>query len=62
VRIGALAGQIGAIQSKIGNLDFPSLSTEDRAMVTETLTSLKNTLDEALARAATKKSKALARK
>ena len=57
----ALAGQIGAIQNKIGNLEFPSLSAEDRAMVTETLTSLKNTLAEPLTRAA-KKSKAPARK
>lgn len=55
----ALAGQIGAIQNKIGDLDFPSFSTEDREMVTETLNSLKNTLDEALARAA-KRSKVLA--
>jgi ParB family chromosome partitioning protein len=48
----ALASQIGAMQNKIGNLDFPSFSTGDREMVTETLTSLKNTLDEALDRAA----------
>ena len=48
----ALAGQIGAMQNKIGDLDFPSFSTGDREMVTETLTSLKNTLDEALDRAA----------
>ena len=30
----ALANQIGALQNKIGDLDFPSLSTEDREMVT----------------------------
>ena len=48
----ALASQIGAMQNKIGDLDFPSFSTEDREMVTEALTPLKNTLDEALARAA----------
>jgi len=48
----ALAGLIGAMQNKIDDLDFPSFSTEDREMVTETLTSLKNTLDEALDRAA----------
>jgi ParB family chromosome partitioning protein len=48
----ALANQIGAIQNKIGDLDFPSFSTEDREMITETLTSLQNTLDEALVRAA----------
>ncbi|MBU2054853.1 MAG: hypothetical protein KKC25_07725 [Proteobacteria bacterium] len=40
------------MQNKIGELDFPSFSTEDREMVTEALTSLKNTLDEALDRAA----------
>jgi ParB family chromosome partitioning protein len=28
----ALAGQIGAMQNRIGDLDFPSLSTEDREM------------------------------
>jgi len=48
----ALANQIGAMQNKIGDLDFPSFSTEDREMITETLTSLQNTLDEALVRAA----------
>jgi hypothetical protein len=48
----ALAGQIGAMQNKIGDLDFPSFSTEDREMVTEALNSLKNTLVEALDRAA----------
>ena len=55
----ASVGQIGAIQNKIGDLDFPSFSTEDREMVTETLNSLKNTLDEALTRAA-QRSKILA--
>jgi hypothetical protein len=40
------------MQNKIGDLDFPSFSTEDREIVTETLTSLKNTLDEALDQAA----------
>jgi hypothetical protein len=47
-----LASEVGAMQNKIGNLDFPSFSTEDREMVMETLTSLKSTLDEALDRAA----------
>ena len=51
----ALANQIGALQNKIGDLDFPSLSTEDREMLTETLNSLKSVLDEALVRAAKKK-------
>jgi ParB family chromosome partitioning protein len=48
----ALSAQIGAIQNKIGDLDFPAFSTEDREMVRESLTSLKGTLDEALDRVA----------
>jgi len=36
---------------------FPSFSTEDRAMVVETLTALKGTLDEALRRAAKRSTK-----
>jgi len=55
----AFVNQIGTMQNKIADLDFPSLSTEEREMVTETLTSLKNIVDKALARAA-KKSKVLA--
>jgi len=55
----ALVSQIDAIQNKIGDLDFPSFFTEDLEMVTEALTSLKSTLDEALDRAA-KPSKKLA--
>jgi hypothetical protein len=53
-RSGAPANQISALQNTISDLDFPSLSTEDREMVTETLTSLKNIVDEALVRAAKK--------
>jgi ParB family transcriptional regulator, chromosome partitioning protein len=48
----SLAAQIGAMQNKIGDLDFPSFSTEDREMVREALTSLKGSLDEALDRVA----------
>ncbi|MCX5818802.1 MAG: hypothetical protein NT047_02655 [Deltaproteobacteria bacterium] len=40
------------MQNKLGDQDFPSISTGDRKMVTEALTSLKNTLDETLDRAA----------
>ena len=47
-----MAGQIGAMQNKIGDLDFPPFSTGDREMIPEALTSLKNTLDKALDRAA----------
>jgi ParB family transcriptional regulator, chromosome partitioning protein len=48
----ALAARIGAMQNKIGDLDFPALSTGEREMAREVLTSLKNTVDEALDRAA----------
>ena len=51
----AFVNQIGTMQNKIADLDFPSLSTEEREMVTETLTSLKNIVDKALVRAAKKK-------
>jgi hypothetical protein len=34
---------------RIAALDLQEFSTEDRDMITETLTSLKNTLEEALA-------------
>ncbi|MFA4920461.1 MAG: hypothetical protein WC581_14640 [Thermodesulfovibrionales bacterium] len=34
---------------KIAAMDLPEFSTEDRDMIMETLTSLKNTLEEALA-------------
>jgi ParB family transcriptional regulator, chromosome partitioning protein len=48
----ALAARIGAMQNRIDDLDFPALSTVEREMVREVLTSLKNTVDEALGRAA----------
>jgi len=47
-----LVSTLGAVDRRIADLDFPSFSTEDRAMVVETLTALKDTLDEALNRAA----------
>ena len=37
--------------SKIGDLDFPSFSAEDRAMLIETMTSMKDTLESAITRA-----------
>jgi ParB family chromosome partitioning protein len=55
----AFVNQLGTIQNKIADMDFPSLSTEDREVVTETLTTLKNIVDEALTRAA-QRSKVLA--
>jgi ParB family transcriptional regulator, chromosome partitioning protein len=48
----ALVNTLGALEQKIGDLDFPSFSTDDRALVVETLTALKGTLDGALERAA----------
>jgi hypothetical protein len=40
------------LDRRIADLDVPSFPTEDRAMVTETLTALKDTLDAALDQAA----------
>ena len=37
--------------NKIGDLEFPDVSEEDRAMIIETMTSMKDTLDEAIPRA-----------
>ena len=37
--------------SKIGDLEFPDFSEEDRTMIIETMTSMKDTLDEAIPRA-----------
>ena len=39
-----LVNNFGATQMKIAALDLPEFSTEDRDMIMETLTSLKNTL------------------
>ena len=55
----ALVNNFGATQMKIAALDLQEFSTEDRDMIMETLTSLKNTLEEALA-GATNPSKNLA--
>ena len=44
-----MVNNFGAKQMKIAALDLPESSTEDRDMIMETLTSLKNTLAEALA-------------
>jgi hypothetical protein len=46
-RAETLAGQIGVMKNRNGNLDLPSFSAEDREMVTEAQTSLKNTLEDA---------------
>ena len=54
-----LADQIGALQNRMGELDFPTLSEGDREMVMESLNSLKNVVEETLVRAV-KKAKILA--
>jgi ParB family chromosome partitioning protein len=53
----ALAEGIGMMASKIGDLEFPDLSEEDRAMLIESMNSLKETLDEAIPRAVKNKRK-----
>jgi ParB family chromosome partitioning protein len=53
----ALAEGIGIMASKIGDLEFPDLSEEDRAMMIESMNSLKETLDEAIPRAVKNKRK-----
>jgi hypothetical protein len=55
----ALVNNFGATGLKIATLDLQEFSTEDRDMIMETLTSLKNTLEETLA-GATNPSKNLA--
>lgn len=42
---------LGTIQNGINDMDFPSLFAEEGEMSTETLTSLKNIMDEAFTRA-----------
>lgn len=44
-----LVDNLGATQMKIAALDLSGFSTEEREMIVETLTSLKETLEEALA-------------
>ena len=46
-----MANQIGALENRMGELDFPSLSVENREMAMEALNSLKNVVDETLTRA-----------
>jgi hypothetical protein len=53
----AVANGIGIMVSKIGDLDFPSFSAEDRAMLIETMTALKDTLESAITRARKNKKK-----
>jgi len=50
-RAEAIANQIGVMVSKIGDLEFPDFSAEERAMLIETMTSMKDTLEAAITRA-----------
>jgi ParB family chromosome partitioning protein len=56
-RAEAIVNQIGTIAGKIGDLEFPDFSAEDRAMIIETMTSLKDTLESAITRAVKNKKK-----
>jgi ParB family chromosome partitioning protein len=46
-----IANSIGDMANKIGDLEFPDFSEGDRTMIIESMTFLKETLDEALPRA-----------
>jgi ParB family transcriptional regulator, chromosome partitioning protein len=46
-----LIGSIGSFASKIGDIEFPDFSAEDRAGLIEAMNSLKDALDEAIPRA-----------
>jgi hypothetical protein len=47
----ALAEGIGNTASKIDDIDFPSFSAEDRAMLIESMNALKDILEPAITRA-----------
>ena len=47
----ALANGIGITATKIDDIDFPSFSEEDRAMLIETMTAMKDILEAAIPRA-----------
>ena len=53
----ALAEGIGLTASKIDDIDFPSFSAEDRAMLIETMNALKEILEPAITRAVKNKKK-----
>ena len=53
----SLAEGIGVMASRIGEVEFPDLSEEERAMLIESMNSLKDTLDEAIPRAVQNKKK-----
>jgi ParB family chromosome partitioning protein len=53
----ALAEGIGTTASKIDDIDFPSFSAEDRAMLIETMNAMKDILEAAITRAVKNKKK-----
>ena len=53
----AVANSIATMASKIGDLEFPDFSAEDRAMLIETMNSLKGILEAAITRAVKNKKK-----
>jgi len=56
-RAEAVVNSMAMMVNKIGDLDFPSFSAEDRTMIIETMTSMKDTLESAIIRAAKNKTK-----
>jgi len=56
-RAEAIVNSIAMMANKIGDLEFPDFSAEDRAMVIDAMTSMKDTLDEAIPRAVKNKKK-----
>jgi ParB family transcriptional regulator, chromosome partitioning protein len=56
-RAEAVANGIGLMVNKIGDLEFPDFSAEDRAMLIESMTALKDTLEAAITRAVNNRKK-----
>jgi ParB family chromosome partitioning protein len=53
----AIANSIGVMAAKIGDLEFPDFSKEERTGIIDAMNSLKETLDEAIPRAVKNKKK-----
>jgi ParB family chromosome partitioning protein len=58
-RTEALVNGIAMMATKIGDLEFPDFSAEDRAVMIETMTSMKDTLEAAITRAVRNEKKAI---
>ena len=56
-RAEAIVNSIAMMASKIGDLEFPDFSAEDRAMIIDAMTSMKDTLEPAITRAVKNKKK-----